>query len=107
MGYETNIGEAGQSLSGGQRQRVGLARALYGNPCLVILDEPNSNLDEEGEQALTQALKNLKDKGVTTIMITHKPDLLYNVDKILMLRHGEMAMFGDREDVLRRLKGEG
>ncbi len=105
--YETDIGEAGQSLSGGQRQRVGLARALYGNPDLVILDEPDSNLDKEGEKALIGALKNLKENGTTTIMITHKPNLLNHVDKILVLKNGEMLMFGERDDVLERLKAGG
>ena len=107
FGYDTDIGEAGRSLSGGQRQRVGLARALYGNPGLVILDEPDSNLDKQGEKALVRALGNLKDNGTTTIMITHKPNLLNNVDKILVLKNGEMSMFGDRDDVLKRLKVEG
>lgn len=105
-GYDTDIGEAGQSLSGGQRQRVGLARALYGNPKLVILDEPNSNLDEAGEQALVGALKNLKDMGVTTIMITHKPSLLYTVDKILVLKNGEQARFGYRDEVFGQMMGD-
>ena len=107
FGYETDIGEAGRSLSGGQRQRVGLARVFYGNPGLVILDEPDSNLDEQGEKALVQALENLKNNGTTTIMITHKLNLLNNVDKILVLKNGEMSMFGNRDDVLERLKVEG
>lgn len=106
-GYETDIGEAGRSLSGGQRQRVGLARTFYGNPGLVILDEPDSNLDEEGEKALIQAIENFKNNGTTTIMITHKPNLLNNVDKILVLKNGEMFMFGNRDDVLERLKSLG
>jgi len=101
MGYETDIGDAGQSLSGGQRQRVGLARALYGNPGLVILDEPNSNLDERGEKALIGALQELRSKGATTVMITHNPSLLYHVDKILVLKQGKMAAFGQRDEVFR------
>ena len=105
QGYDTDIGEAGRSLSGGQRQRVGLARALYGTPKLVILDEPNSNLDEAGEQALIKALKNLKQMGATTIMITHKPNLLYTVDKILVLQHGQQVRFGDRDEVVGELMG--
>jgi ABC-type protease/lipase transport system fused ATPase/permease subunit len=105
QGYETDIGEAGLSLSGGQRQRVGLARALYGNPKLVILDEPNSNLDEAGEQALVEALHHLKHRKATTIMITHKTSLLSAVDKILMLQNGEQALFGSRDEVLEQLKG--
>ena len=105
QGYDTDIGEAGRSLSGGQRQRVGLARALYGRPKLVILDEPNSNLDEAGEQALIKALKNLKQMGATTIMITHKPDLLYTVDKILVLQQGQQVRFGDRDEVFGQLMG--
>lgn len=96
QGYDTEIGESGQNISGGQRQRVGLARALYNNPRLVILDEPDSNLDEAGEAALAKALTHLKQAGTTTIMITHKPSLLQAVDKILILQDGGMAGFGDK-----------
>lgn len=106
QGYDTDIGEAGLSLSGGQRQRVGLVRALYGNPKLVILDEPNSNLDEAGEQALMGALKTLKEMGTTTIMITHKPGLLSTVDKILVLENGEQSRFGDRDEVFGQMTGD-
>jgi len=105
QGYETDIGEAGLSLSGGQRQRVGLARALHGDPKLVVLDEPNSNLDEAGEQALVRALQGLKQRGATTIMITHKTSLLSTVDKILVLQNGEQALFGSRDEVLGQLTG--
>ncbi|MCG8551520.1 MAG: type I secretion system permease/ATPase, partial [Desulfobacterales bacterium] len=105
QGYDTDIGEAGRNLSGGQRQRVGLARALYGDPKLVILDEPDSNLDASGEQALTEALKALKEMGTTTIMITHKPNLLSAVDKILVLENGTQVRFGDRDDVFGKLMG--
>ncbi len=96
-GYETDIGEAGLTLSGGQRQRVGLARSLYGTPSLVILDEPNSNLDEEGETALIHTLERLKALGTTVIMITHKPALLSGVDKILLLKEGQPPRFGDKD----------
>lgn len=105
-GYETDIGEAGLSLSGGQRQRVGLARALYGNPSLIILDEPNSNLDEAGEAALMQALNRLKTQGTTVIIITHKPSLLSGVDKILVLNQGRATDFGDRNAVFGRTAGQ-
>jgi len=105
-GYDTDIGEAGLSLSGGQRQRVGLARALYGSPGLVILDEPNSNLDEAGEAALTAALADLKAAGAAVIMITHKPGLLYGADKILVLERGRMARFGKRDEVFSQMTGD-
>lgn len=101
-GYETDIGEAGLSLSGGQRQRVGLARALYDNPRLVILDEPNSNLDEAGEKALLQALDHLKALGTTVIMITHKPALLSGVDKLLVLKKGHAPRFGCKSDIFEK-----
>lgn len=104
-GYDTDIGEAGQSISGGQRQRVGLARALYGNPKLVVLDEPNSNLDEAGEHALMQALKHLKSTGATTIMITHKPSLLSVADKILLMQNGQQVRFGNRNEIFGQMKG--
>jgi PrtD family type I secretion system ABC transporter len=102
-GYDTRLDEGGVVLSGGQRQRIGLARALYGDPKLVILDEPNSNLDEEGERALLAAWSQLKERGVTVIVVTHKPSLLSGVDKILMLRNGQMVVFGPRDAVFRRL----
>jgi PrtD family type I secretion system ABC transporter len=105
QGYDTQIGEAGSNLSGGQRQRIGLARVFYGDPRLVILDEPNSNLDEPGEKALLAALMELKKQKVTTIMVTHKPSLLSFVDKVLLLKDGQMVMFGPRDGVFQKLAG--
>jgi PrtD family type I secretion system ABC transporter len=106
-GYDTQIGEAGhQSLSGGQRQQVGLARALYGSPKLVVLDEPDANLDETGDAALMGALKHLKQEGAATIMITHKPALLSVADKVLVLRNGTMARFGTAKEVFEQMTGD-
>lgn len=104
-GYDTIIGAGGSTLSGGQRQRIGLARALYNSPSLVILDEPNANLDEEGEKALIEACSQLKKKGTTLILVTHRPSILSVADKILMLANGKMHMFGPRDAVLAELSG--
>ncbi|MDD4073842.1 MAG: type I secretion system permease/ATPase [Desulfobacterales bacterium] len=103
QGYDTRIGEGGVVLSGGQRQRIGLARALYGGPRLVVLDEPNSNLDDEGEKALLNSWAQLKAQGSTLVVVSHKPALLSGVDKILMLRAGQLAMFGPRDAVFQKL----
>jgi PrtD family type I secretion system ABC transporter len=106
-GYDTLIGEPGNpGLSGGQRQRVGLARALYGDPRLVVLDEPDASLDSAGDAALMTALAQLKQEGVTTVMITHKPALLAEADKILVLENGTMTRFGTPEEVHRQLTGD-
>lgn len=103
-GYETDIGMSGSNLSGGQKQRVGLARAFYGKPKLVILDEPNANLDEAGEKALSNALVEAKKRGMAAIVISHRPSVLSVVDKILLLQDGAVAAFGVKEDVLNRVQ---
>ena len=102
-GYDTQIGEGGVALSGGQRQRIGLARALYGNPRLVILDEPNSNLDEEGEMSLAQAVMNMKRQRTSLVLVTHKPNLLSLVDNIMVLQDGKIAICGARKEVLAKM----
>lgn len=104
QGYDTIIGPAGANLSGGQRQRVGLARAVYGEPKLIVLDEPNSNLDEVGEIALVQAIQTLKQKNVTVIIITHRTSVLNCVDKLLAMQEGRVALFGPREKVVAEIK---
>ena len=103
-GYDTRVGEQGARLSPGQRQRIALARALYGDPRLVILDEPNANLDGEGEIALAQAMSGLRNEGITSIVITHRPSLIAHVDKILMLNGGRVQKFGPAGEVMKALQ---
>ena len=103
-GYDTEVGWSGQILSGGQRQRVALARALYGRPRVVVLDEPNSNLDSQGDDALMEAIKALKTAGVTLILITHRPSTLALMDKIMILQNGTVQRFGSRDEVLSMLQ---
>jgi len=103
-GYDTSIGEAGGLLSGGQRQRIGLARAVYGDPVLVVLDEPNANLDDVGEQALVRTVQGLKAAGRTVFLITHRPGILAVADRILILRDGLVQADGPRDDVLAALR---
>jgi PrtD family type I secretion system ABC transporter len=105
--YETQIGEGGSVLSGGQRQRIALARAMYGEPRLLVLDEPNANLDSGGEEALCRALADAKAKGVTTIVIAHRPSILAGMDKILLLNNGRVEMFGAREEVMPKVLPKG
>ena len=102
-GYDTRIGDGGIVLSGGQRQRIGLVRALYGNPKLVVLDEPNSNLDEAGENALLASWPKLKAAGTTLVVVSHKPSLLVGVDKLLMIADGKIVIFGPRDAVFKKL----
>jgi ATP-binding cassette subfamily C protein len=102
-GYGTRIGDGGAFLSGGQRQRLGLARALYGNPFLVVLDEPNSNLDGEGDEALTRAIAGVRQRGGIAIVVTHRPSTLTSVDQVALVMDGTIKLIGPRDDVLRQL----
>nr|WP_313593683.1 type I secretion system permease/ATPase [Agrobacterium cavarae] len=99
-GYETEIGTGGNMLSAGQRQRLGLARALYGDPFLVVLDEPNSNLDADGEAAVTAAILSVRARGGIAIVIAHRPSALAGVDHVMMVKDGQMQLFGRKEDVI-------
>lgn len=102
-GYDTRIGEGGAGLSAGQRQRIGLARALYGDPFLVVLDEPNANLDSEGENALTQAILSVRRRGGICVVVAHRPSALAAVDLILMMADGRAQAFGPKDEVLKRV----
>ena len=102
-GYETRIGELGMAISAGQRQRIALARALFGNPFLVVLDEPSSNLDAEGEEALTQAILNVRARGGIVIVIAHRPSALAGVDHVLVMRDGNMQTFGPKDEILSKV----
>jgi ATP-binding cassette subfamily C protein len=102
-GYQTVVGEGGVGLSAGQRQRIALARALYGDPFLVVLDEPNSNLDAAGEAALTQAIQSIRARGGIAIVIAHRPSALAAVDKVLAMTKGQVQAFGPKSEVLRQV----
>ena len=103
-GYDTSIGEAGGLLSGGQRQRIGLARAIYGEPALVVLDEPNANLDDAGEAALLKTVRELKAKGKTVFLITHRPGVVAVADRVVILRDGMVYADGPRDVVMAALQ---
>ena len=99
-GYQTELGAHGGSLSGGQRQRIGLARALYGDPFLVVLDEPNSNLDMVGDEALMNAIQSIKERGGIVIVIAHRPSAIASCDTVGILKEGQLAALGPKDEVL-------
>lgn len=105
FGYDTEIGDGGYGLSGGQRQRIALARALFGDPCLIVLDEPNANLDHDGEQALLKAIAEAKQRGATVVLIAHRPSIIQVVDKLLVLKDGAIDQFGPRTDIIQSVTG--
>jgi len=105
FGYDTVLGDGGFALSGGQRQRIGLARALFGEPRFLVLDEPNSNLDGDGEQALLAALADAKRDGATIVLVAHRPSVMTIADRLLVLKDGRVDQFGERAEVLRRITG--
>lgn len=107
QGYETQVGEGGAALSGGQRQRIALARAMYGDPALIVLDEPNASLDQEGDEALIQALQDMKREKRTVFVITHRPNVLGVADMVMVLAGGAIHAFGPRETVLKTLSVRG
>jgi len=102
-GYDTVIGAGGATLSGGQRQRIGFARAIYNNPVLVVLDEPNSNLDDQGEKALVNSIKILKEMGTTVVLITHRPSILQVTNKLAVVKQGLLEAYGDTNEILQKM----
>ncbi|MEM7636750.1 MAG: ATP-binding cassette domain-containing protein, partial [Pseudomonadota bacterium] len=102
-GYNTRVGAGGHRLSAGQLQRIGLARAMYGDPALLIMDEPNANLDAEGEAALVQAVANARKRGATVIVVAHRPSALAAIDTLLMLKDGKQVAFGPKDEVLAKV----
>jgi ATP-binding cassette subfamily C protein PrsD len=102
-GYDTQIGESGAQLSAGQRQRIALARALYRDPFLIVLDEPNSNLDSDGDKALTQAIMGARARGAIVIVVAHRPSALAGVDQVLAMLNGRAHALGPRDEVLAKL----
>ncbi len=106
-GYDTQIGEAGGMLSGGQRQRIGLARAMYGNPAILVLDEPNANLDDVGERSLVEAVKEAKAAGKTVILITHRPSILSVADLVVLMQKGKIVRSGPRDEVIAEFRPQG
>jgi ATP-binding cassette subfamily C protein len=106
-GYETQVGEGGTALSAGQAQRIALARALYGDPFLVVLDEPNSNLDAEGDEALSRAIQGVRARGGIVVVIAHRPSAIASVELLLMMAHGRAQAFGPKEEILARLRDGG
>jgi ATP-binding cassette subfamily C protein len=103
LGYDTPVGDTGHMLSGGQRQRIALARALYASPNLIVLDEPNANLDATGEQALLRAIAAAKADGAIVVMVAHRPSIMQIADKLLVLEEGRVAQFGPRTAVVETL----
>ena len=106
-GYDTEIGYAGSLLSGGQKQRIALARAFYGDPKFVVLDEPNSNLDAQGEADLSEVILKAKERKITTVIISHRTSIMSVVDKIMVMRDGTVVSFGPKDEVLRQLNNMG
>ena len=102
-GYETQVGESGTALSAGQAQRIALARALYGDPFLVVLDEPNSNLDAEGDEALSRAIMSVRARGGIVVVVAHRPSAIAGVDLLLMMSQGRAQAFGPKDEVLARV----
>jgi ATP-binding cassette subfamily C protein/ATP-binding cassette subfamily C protein EexD len=107
QGYDTPLVQHGANLSGGQRQRVGLARAIYGKPSLLVLDEPDSHLDARGDHALNEAIRVLKEAGTTIVIVAHRPSLMRHVDRIVVLDEGRLQMHGPKAEVLANLQRPG
>ena len=107
QGYDTILGEGGEGLSGGQKQRIGLARAIYDDPAFVVLDEPNSNLDDSGESALLSTIKDLQQRGKTVVVITHRSSTLAIANKLLVLMDGVSQLFGPSAEVMATLTKAG